>query len=224
MYAIRSYYELRLPDWRMRFLTAITDPNIAYILMLLGIYGLLLEFYSPGFGVAGITGAICLLLGLYALQMLPLNYVGLGLLLLGLALLIAEAMLPSFGILGFGGMLAFVLGSVLLFDSADAAYRIAWPLIAAFAVSSLLFMLLVLRMLLRQRRAPPVSGVDALLGQSATVLGDFDAEGQVQLAGEIWQAQTNQPLHQGQKVRVTAVAGLRLKVEPAADQSNEVKR
>lgn len=216
--------EPRLPDWRMRFLTAITDPNIAYILMLLGIYGLLLEFYTPGFGVAGVTGAICLLLALYALQMLPLNYAGLALLLLGLALLIAEAMLPSFGILGFGGLLAFVLGSVLLFDSADAAYRIAWPLIAAFAASSLLFLLVVLRLLLRQRRVPPVSGVEAMLGQSAIVLADFDAEGQVRLAGEIWQAQTEQPLHQGQTVRITAVEGLRLRVEPSTGQTNEVKK
>ncbi len=216
--------EIRLPDWRMRFLSAITDPNVAYVLMLIGIYGLLLEFYSPGVGVAGITGAICLLLALYALQMLPLNYAGLALLLLGLALLIAEALLPSFGILGFGGLLAFVLGSVMLFDSADVAYRVAWPLIAAFAASSLLFMLLVLRMLLRQRRGAAVSGVEAMLGQQALVLEDFDGEGQVRLEGEIWQARSAQPLHRGQRVRITAVEGIVLRVDPSADATNEVKK
>ena len=109
--------EYKTPDWRHQFLSTITDPNIAYILMMIGIYGLLLEFYSPGFGVAGVVGAICLLIATYAFQMLPVNYVGMGLILLGIGLLVAESLIPSFGVLGFGGVIAFVLGSIFLLSS-----------------------------------------------------------------------------------------------------------
>ncbi|MCT7655896.1 nodulation protein NfeD [Oceanimonas sp. NS1] len=128
--------EQRQPDWRQQFIITISDPNIAYLLMLVGVYGLLLEFYSPGFGVSGVIGAICLLLAMLSLQMLPFNMVGLGLLALGLALMVAEGLSPSFGIFGGGGLVAFVLGSVLLFDTPDEAFRVAWPFIAAFTVFS----------------------------------------------------------------------------------------
>lgn len=139
----------RSPDWRARFINLLTNPNIAYILMLLGIYGLLLEFYSPGAMLPGVVGGICLLLALYAFQLLPISYAGGGLLLLGITLLLAEAMLPSFGILGFGGLVAFVLGSVFLVDSEVEAFRIAWPVIALVSVVSLLFFLLLISFVIR---------------------------------------------------------------------------
>ncbi|WP_341502989.1 nodulation protein NfeD [Gallaecimonas sp. GXIMD4217] len=202
----------REPDWRERFIIAITDPNIAYILMLIGIYGLILEFYSPGFGVSGTIGTICLLLALLAFQMLPISYAGLALILVGLALLLAEAMVPSFGILGAGGLIAFLLGSILLFDSPDQAYRVAWPLIAAFAVTSLLFLLIVVRMLLRQRRRAAVSGLESLVGGEAVVLESQDGQVTVFMNGERWLASSPVPLQAGQKVRIEGVQGLTLNV------------
>ncbi|WKE66163.1 nodulation protein NfeD [Gallaecimonas kandeliae] len=198
----------KAPDWRQRFIMTITDPNVAYILMLLGIYGLLLEFYSPGFGVSGTVGVICLLLAMLAFQMLPISYAGLGLVLVGLGLLLAEAMIPSFGVLGIGGLVAFCVGSVLLFETPDQAFRVAWPLIAAFATSSLLLLLVVVRMLLGLRHRAAVSGLNALIGMEAEVVG----AGRVRLQGELWNAACSEPLKSGQKVRVEAVDGLLLHV------------
>jgi len=205
---------VRQPSLRHQFLSAITDPNIAYILMLIGIYGLLLEFYSPGFGVSGVLGAICLLLAMFALQMMPISYAGLSLLLLGVALLVAEAMVPSFGILGGGGVVAFVMGSILLFDTPVDAFRVAWPLIAALTVTSLLFLVIVLRLLTRQRRSPVVSGAESLRGKVVTAREDFRHSGRVMLGGEIWLAHSRQPVHKGEQLKVEAVDGLSLEVVP----------
>lgn len=213
--------ERRTPDWRQRFIMVITDPNIAYILMLLGVYGLLLEFYSPGFGVSGTIGVICLLLALLAFQMLPISYAGLALILVGLALLSAEALVPSFGILGAGGLVAFLLGSVLLFESPDKAFRVAWPVIAAFALLSLLFLLVVARMLLKLRHRPPVSGDDMLLGLQGECLKAFTGEGQVRVQGEIWAATCDHPLAAGQWVRVQTVEGLTLRVKPLPQEERK---
>jgi len=200
------------PDWRTQFLTVITDPSVAYILMLIGIYGLILEFYNPGMGVPGVVGAISLLLGLYALQMLPISYVGLGLILLGIALMIVEAFAPSFGILGLGGAVAFVVGSIMLMDTDVPGYQIAMPLIAALAVSTVVIMIFVLRMALKARRANVVSGSEGMVGSVAEVLEDFADQGHVRSWGEIWTATTDTPVKKGDKVRITAVEGLKLKV------------
>ncbi|WP_417359509.1 NfeD family protein [Gallaecimonas pentaromativorans] len=209
----------RAPDWRQKFIIAITDPNIAYILMLIGIYGLLLEFYSPGFGVSGTIGVISLMLALLAFQMLPISYAGLALLLVGIALLTAEAMMPSFGILGAGGLVAFSVGSVLLFESPDQAYQVAWPLVAASCVTSVLFLVVVARMLVRQRRQPVVSGVGKLIGCPALVLDNRPDALTVSVQGEIWNARCEEPLARGQSVVITGVHGLVLNVKAQPEVS-----
>lgn len=205
------------PDWRTRFINAITNPNIAYILMLAGIYGLVLEFYHPGVGIPGVAGAICLLLALYAFQLLPVNYAGVGLLLLGIALLIAESLVPSFGILGFGGVVSFVLGSIFLIDSDLEAYRIAWPVIFVLGLLSVLFFVVLLTFILRARRMALVSGLDAMIGAYAKVESGFPGRGQVLFMGERWQAECDMPLQPGQQVRVDGIRGLTLHLSPTSD-------
>lgn len=206
------------PDWRSRLLSVITNPNVAYILMLIGIYGLIFEFSNPGAIVPGITGAICLLLALFAFQVLPVNYTGLALIILGIGLMVAEAFAPSFGALGIGGVIAFVFGSVILMETDVPGFQLALPLIITFALSSLLMFTIVLGMLLKARRRPVVSGQEQLTGGEAETLEAFDREGQVRIHSEIWHARTSVPLRKGQKVRVTKMDGLTLWVEPAAEQ------
>jgi membrane-bound serine protease (ClpP class) len=202
------------PDARNRFLAVITSPSVALILMLIGVYGLFFEFSSPSFGVAGVAGGICLLLGLYALQLLPINYAGLGLILLGLALMIAEAFLPSFGVLGIGGIVAFVLGATLLIDTEVEGFGIPLPVIAATALTSGALIILVGGMALRARRTQVVSGREEMVGAVGEVL---DADGWAFVHGERWHVRSSRPLAVGQKVRVRAIDGLTLDVEPLAD-------
>ncbi|WP_077528933.1 NfeD family protein [Vreelandella utahensis] len=209
-------------DWRTEFLTVITDPSVAYILMLVGIYGLILEFYNPGMGVPGVVGAICLLVGLYALQMLPISYVGLALILLGIGLMVVEAVSPSFGILGLGGAVAFVIGSVMLMDTDLPGYQIAMPVIAAFSVSTVLIMVLVLRMALQSTRRPVVSGSQGMEGSTAVAVHDFDEQGNgwVRVLGEIWQAHSAESVGEGDVVTIQKVEGLKLTVR-SEGQSND---
>ncbi|MHC6804023.1 NfeD family protein, partial [Vibrio antiquarius] len=168
----------RTPDWRAEMLAVITNPNVAYILMLIGIYGLLLEFYNPGIGLPGVLGGICLLLAMYALQMMPVNYAGLGLLLLGIALMIAEAFSPSFGILGLGGVVAFVLGSIFLMDSELPGFQIALPLIFGISIFSVALIVLTVGLLLKIRRRRVTTGLETYPGKIAVVSDDFiDGEG-----------------------------------------------
>jgi membrane-bound serine protease (ClpP class) len=203
------------PDWRSRLLSVITNPNIAYILMLVGIYGLIFEFSNPGAVVPGTVGAICLLLGLYALQLLPINYAGMALLLLGIALMIGEAYQPSFGILGIGGLVAFVFGSIILIDTDAPGYGVDIGVIAAFSISSILMFIVVIGMALKARRKPVVSGMEQLLTGTGTVTSINDDQIYVLIHGEHWRAVSPQPLKPGQKVRVTGSDGLTLQVEPA---------
>jgi membrane-bound serine protease (ClpP class) len=199
------------PDWRNRLLAAITDPNIAYILMLIGIYGLIFEFANPGSIVPGVVGAICLLVALFAFQVLPVNYAGLALILLGIALMVAEAFVPSLGALGLGGVAAFVIGSIMLFDSDIPGLAVARPLIGAFALLSAGLFVLVIGMALKARHRPVVSGAEEMLGAHGEVI---DASGRVRVHSELWQAQSEVPLHAGDKVRVTGRDGLTLRVVP----------
>ncbi|MGF1686750.1 nodulation protein NfeD [Photobacterium japonica] len=215
-----SYVE-REQDWRFKLLAVITNPNVAYILMLIGIYGLLLEFYNPGVGLPGVLGGICLVLAMYSLQMLPVSYAGLGLILLGIALMVAEAFSPSFGILGLGGIVAFALGSIMLMDTEVPGYQIAVPLIVGFTVVSALFTFVLLTMLLRTRRKPVTTGVEVLLGQEATVVSGFPGAGRVLVDGEIWQAQCASSLEKGQRVIVMRVKGLSLDVALGHEQKSE---
>ncbi len=200
------------PDWRNEFLATITNPNVAYILMLIGIYGLLLEFYSPGMGVAGITGAISLFIALYAFQLLPISYAGAGLLILGIVLIIFESMAPSFGIFGIGGVVAFILGSIFLVDAEQAYFRVSTPLIAAIATVFSVLMFISLAYLWRSRQSKIVSGQEEILGETALVDDDFDGTGYVLFNGERWTAKSLRPLYKGQKVIVNRIDGLTLHV------------
>lgn len=205
------------PDWRSRFLSVITNPNVAYILLMIGLYGLIFEFYSPGMIVPGVIGGISLLLGLYALQLLPINYAGLALTLLGIALVVAETFVPSFGVLGLGGIAAFVLGSVILIDTEAPGYGVSWPLVAAIAGGGSAAMLLTALLFARSRRRAVVSGPEEMVGTKGSVVSWSDGKGTVRVHGELWQAQAGQALVPGNTVEVTELDGLTLVVEPAAN-------
>ena len=213
---IRSYE----PDWRSRLLAAITDPNVAYILMLLGIYGLFFELWNPGYVLPGVIGGISLLLALYAFQVLPISYAGLGLILLGISFMVAEAFLPSFGVLGIGGVVAFVVGSIILMDTDVEGYTIAWPLIAAVALASAAFFLGVVALALKARRRRVVSGKEEMIGAIGEALENFKGEGRIRVHSEEWQARSDAGLKRGQKVKVTAIEGLMLTVEPYNPEGN----
>lgn len=207
------------PDWRSELLAIITNPNIAYVLMLLGVYGLILELSNPGSILPGVTGVICLLLALYAFQVLPINYAALGLLTVGIAFIVAEIFTSSGGVLGIGGVAAFTVGSIMLFD--DDYLAISIPMIGGTALVAAGFMLWILRRFAALRRAQVVSGEEYMMGHIGTVREAFDARGRVDLDGEDWIAETRVPLDAGQKVRVTAVDKLVLKVEPVERSSEE---
>ena len=211
------------PDWRNQFLATITDPNVAYILMLIGIYGLILEFYNPGMGVPGIAGAICLLVALYAFQVLPISYAGMGLLLLGIALMIAEAFVPSFGVLGIGGVIAFIFGSVILMDTKLPAFQIALPLIAALGVISLLIIVIIARMLMRTRHQQSVTGASAMLGQLVEVAEYEQGQGKVWLHGELWNAHSKELFKPGDRARIVKVSGLNLEIQAQNSELKEAK-
>lgn len=202
------------PDWRTRLLGVIADPNIAYILILLAFYGLLFEFYNPGFIVPGVVGAIALVLALFALQVLPISYAGLGLLILGIVFMLAEAFVPSFGALGMGGLIAFVIGSIMLIDTEAPGYGISPVLIATVSVASAIFFIGVLGLAIKARGRPVVSGQEELVGGSGVVSEDFTDEGWVHIHGETWRAKTHLPVHKGQRVRVVRMEGLLLHIEP----------
>ncbi len=202
------------PDWRNRLLSVITDPNVAYILMLIGIYGLFFEFANPGFVLPGVAGAISLLLALYAFQILPVNYAGLALLSLGIIFMLAEAFAPSFGALGFGGVIAFVIGSIILFDLEGTGYAVSLPLIFALSFITAGFFLFIIGAAIKARERPVVSGQEELLHASGEVLDDFEGRGRIRIHGEIWLAESATPLRRGDRVKVLAVDGLVLKVQP----------
>ena len=202
------------PDWRSQLLTVIGDPGIAYILLLLGIYGILYEFSNPGMGFPGVIGGICLLLALFALQLMPINYVGLGLILLGVTLMVAEAFLPSFGALGLGGVVAFVLGSVMLIDTDLPGYGVSWALIVPTAIVTAFFSLIVIGMAIRARTQPIVTGAEELVGAEGETLDNIETEGWARVHGEQWKVRSRAPITRGKKVRVTAQHDLILEVEP----------
>lgn len=208
------------PDWRNRLLATIADPNVAYILMLLGIYGLFFELWNPGYVLPGVIGGICLLLALYAFQVLPISFAGLGLILLGIAFMVAEAFLPSFGALGIGGVVAFVVGSIILMDTDVEGYAVAWPLIAGVAAVSAAFFIGVVIMALKARQRSVVSGQEEMIGALGEALENFKGAGRVRVHSEEWQARSGAALKRGQKVKVIAIEGLILTVEPYNPEGN----
>lgn len=207
------------PDWRNRFLATITDPSVAYILMLIGIYGLLFEFYNPGMVLPGVAGAICLLLALYAFQLLPVNYAGVALILLGMAFIVAEFFVPAYGTLGVGGAVAFIVGSVMLMDTDIPEFSIPWGVIGGVATVTVLFLVVVVRMALLARKRPVVTGAEELIGSTGEALEDFDSSGWARIHSETWKVRSSAPIRQGQRVEVTGVSGLELDVRPLDGQS-----
>ena len=205
------------PDWRTQLLSLITNPNVAYLLMLIGIYGLLLEGYNPGTVLPGVVGAISLLLALFAFQVLSVNFAGLALIALGVILIVAESFVPSFGTLGLGGIVAFVIGSIMLLDRDVPGFGIAWQLIGLMALAGALVLLAIVSFAVRARRRPVVSGAEGLLRETAEAVEAFEHEGTVRVHGEHWRAVSEQPVHAGQRLRVTAVDGLTLHVKPTPD-------
>jgi len=210
------------PDWRTKFLAVITDPSIAYILLLVGIYGLFFEFANPGFVLPGVAGIIALLLALYAFQLLPINYAGLGLIFLGIIFMVMEAFVPSFGAFGIGGIIAFIVGSVLLMDTDVPGYTIAWPIILSIAAVTAAFVLMIVNMALRARFRPVVSGSEELSDSVGEVVKGSDGR-RMRLRGEIWQISSEVELEDGQSVRVVGRNGLILQVEPHTTQKGDEK-
>lgn len=205
------------PDWKSELLSVITSPTIAYLLLLVGVYGLIFEGYNPGAILPGVVGAICLLLALYAFQMLPVNYAGLALLVLGILLIIGEVMTPSFGVLGIGGVISMVIGSIILIDTDVPGFTVSRPLIGGIALASAVGLMAIIGIAVKARQKPVVAGREELLGAKGTVLMDFDQAGEVFVHSERWRAVTATPLREGQSVTVAEIDGLTLKVRPVDD-------
>lgn len=205
------------PDWRSELLGVITNPTVAYILLLIGVYGLIFEGYNPGAIVPGVVGAICLLLALYALQLLPVNYAGLALIGLGIILMIAEAVAPSFGALGIGGVIAMVIGSIILIDTDVPGLAVSRPLIGAIGFASALLLMAIIGFAVRARQRPVVAGREQMVGALGTALEGFDGRGEVYVHSERWSAETEAPVRQGQAIEVTGIEGLVLRVRPVPE-------
>ena len=202
------------PDWRARFLMVLTHPTIAYGLLLIGIYGLLLEGYNPGAVLPGVVGALSLILALYAFQLLAVNFAGLALIALGAGLIILEFFMPAFGSLGIGGLAAFVIGSIILFDNHAQGLQVALPVIAGIAISGALVIATIAWLAARARRRPVTTGAEAMIGGLVEVIAEGREQCVVRYGGELWNAQTVSPLHAGQQARIVKVAGLTLWIEP----------
>lgn len=207
------------PDWRTELLAAITNPNLALILMMIGIYGLIFEFMNPGALYPGTIGAICLLLGLYALAALPVNFAGLALIALGIGLMVAEAFAPSFGILGIGGAISFVLGAMILIDTDVPAFEISWPVIAGVAATSLAFTLIVMRLAFGAHKRRVGTGREEMIGAEGKVLDWSGTAGHVFVHSERWNAVSSTALQPGQRIRVTGLKGLTLQVDAERAES-----
>lgn len=203
------------PGWRTELLAAITNPNIAFLLLLIGIYGLIFEFLNPGAVAPGVIGAISLLVALYALNLLPINYAGLGLVLLGIGLMVAEAHIGSFGVIGVGGIAAFVIGAIIMFPAGAPGLELAPSVIAAAAAVAAGLFMVGLTLLLRSRRRAVVTGEHALIGTEGEALSWQGDEGRVRIMGEIWRARAAVPPKPGARVKVIARDGLVLLVASA---------
>jgi len=202
------------PDWRTQLLAVITNPTVAYGLMVIGIWGLLLEGYNPGAVLPGVVGSICLLIALFAFQILSVNYAGLALVVVGTAMIIAEFFFPTYGSLGIGGIIAFVVGSLILFDTDVPGLSVGRPLIAAIATVGALMVGGIVFMGTRAMRHPVATGAEGMIGASAEVVADFTGKGRVRYGGELWNARSDRPLRAGELARIVKVEGLTLWVEP----------
>lgn len=200
------------PDWRTDFLALITNPDVAFILMLIGVYGLIMEFFSPGAAVPGLVGAISLLVAFYALALMPINYVAAGLVIFGICLMVAEVHIGAFGALGVGGIAAFVIGALLMFPSHTPGMALSNAVVVAAIVGAAL-MLSALTVLMRSRKRPIATGSEALIGAEGETVSWQGDEGRVRIRGEIWRAHAAAPLPAGASVKVIKRDGLLLLVE-----------
>ena len=205
------------PNWRIKILSAIANPETVLLLGLIGLYGLMYEGWNPGAIVPGVVGVICLLLAAYALQVLPVNYAGLALIIVGLALMTAEAFAPSFGALGLGGIAAFVFGAIMMFDSGIPGFGISITFVVAIAATFALLLIWLISYLLKLRKRGAVSGKDSIIGGIGTATQSFSGTGKVWLEGEAWTAESNVAIEKNQQVIVRALDGLNLKVEPVPE-------
>ena len=208
-------------DWREQLLTVITNPTIAYLLFIIGIFGLLMEGLHPGFILPGTVGAISLILALFAFHALPINYAGLALIVLGVSLLAAEAFVTSFGVLGIGGIVSFVFGSIMLIDTHAPGYSLPRIYISSIAAAASVVILGLLIFVVRMRRRPVVSGREHMIGRTAIALSDFDGKGHVRIEGERWTAYSTEPVKKGQRVTVTGMDGLTLSVSPESHSAED---
>jgi membrane-bound serine protease (ClpP class) len=206
--------EIISPGWRSQFLDVVANPEVAYILLLIGLGGLVMEGMHPGGVLPGVVGAICLLLALYAFQLLPVNFAGLGLILLGVILIISEAFVPAYGVLGIGGVVSFVIGSVILMHTGVPGYQIALPVVIGAAIAAAAVIAGIVWLAMRSRKRPVVSGREQMVGAIGEVVADFEGRGVVHVHGERWQARSDVPLTRGQSVAVTGMHGLVLEVKP----------
>jgi len=206
------------PDWRTDVLRVITNPSVAYLMVLVGVYALIFEFMNPGLFAPGVIGTILLLVAMYAFQLLPVNYAGLALLLIGIGFMASELWVGTHGALAIGGLVAFVIGSVMLIDTEVPQFEIPYGLIAGVTVASAAFVFLVVGMLLRSRRRPVVSGREYLVGALGEALEDISGEGWARVQGERWRVRAQAPLRAGERLRVTAVHGLLLDATRAGDE------
>jgi len=196
------------PDWHDRILSVLTNPSIALILMLVGIYGLFFEFNNPGFVFPGVAGAVCLLLAAYAFHLLPVNYAGLALIFVGIGFIVAEVFMPAYGSLGVGGVIAFVAGALMLIDTDACGFGIPWPLVVCVALVTAAFLFVAARMALQARHAPIVSGLTTMIGAPGEMLEDSGEAGWANIRGETWKVRTAAHLTRGQRIRVVAVDGV----------------
>ncbi len=201
------------PDWRVDLLALVTNPNVAFILMLIGVYELILEFFNPGAVAPGVIGAISLVVALYALALLPINYAGAALVLIGIGLMVAEAHIGAFGAIGVGGIAAFVIGALMMFPSRVPGFGLSGAVVTGAAIGSAALLLLVLAVLLRSRKRPIVTGSEALIGAAGEAVSWQGAEGRVRVNGEIWRARSAAPLAAGGRVKIIKRDGLVLLVE-----------
>ncbi|PVY60278.1 NfeD family protein [Pusillimonas noertemannii] len=206
------------PDWRTRLLLLIANPQVAVILMMIGVYGLFYEVTSPGLAGPGIAGLISLMLAFYAFQLLPVNWAGVGLIFLGLSLMVAEVFLPSFGIAGAGGVVAFVLGGIFLTDGEVPGFELGLPFLIGSALFSVAVLLVIGRLALRSYRSRVVSGAEYMIGQPGIVTHVEDGMAYADVLGERWKVCSSQPLRPGQHVRVRSMEGLTLGVDPAGPE------
>lgn len=204
------------PNWRLKILNTIASPEIAVLLLMVGLYGLLFEGYNPGAIIPGVAGIICLLLAAYALQVMPVNYAGLALIVVGIILIVAEAFAPSFGALGLGGTAALIFGSIMMFDSGIPGFGISISFVVSMALVAGVFLFWLVTMLLKLRRRGAVSGRESIIGGHAIATESFTGHGHVWIDSESWAAVSDAPVEKDQQVIVRQMDGLILKVEPVS--------